>query len=84
MVEFIKLEEFGQIKPGDSIVMLCGNHRRIEQRKVYDVLYPGKPFEAVLYKPGKTFYFTTAMVVCGRSWVKECYIINDTLKETQG
>ena len=81
MIEFTRLEEFGQIKPDDSIVMICGNHRRIEQRKVYDVLYPGKPFEAVLYKPTKAFYFTTAMVIAGKSWVKECYVIRDIIGE---
>ena len=71
---FQRLSGFGQIKRGDSIVML-DTDRKIKTVTVAEVLNSGTDKEEIITNRRKNHYFITAMYLEGKSWAKDVAII---------
>lgn len=69
MINFQVINNFGQLKKGDLIIieMNCG---KIKAKKVKEVINPNTENEEVIYNMKRNYYFLTKMLLDGNSFVK--------------
>jgi len=71
MITFKTLTDYGQLKPGDAVLIRDRNDV-VFPATVKDVLSPGGAEEEILIGKSKNLYFIVGMYLDGKSWVKEC------------
>ncbi len=78
-MELIRMTSVGMIQKGDILILNTTTGLIAETAKI--VLQPAiaasSNGEEVVYRKKKNHYFITNLVLTGRSWIKEVYIVRN-------